>query len=205
MREPEEPEDWKIRSFRRSRTQEKLEIDPKRTQKRPKCPNSEFKAALPLWVTPKALNIEFDSGFEGDYMAVISFSFTSIKAEHTKAEGGKIKVSNNVQITSVEPSDINFADTTKSGVKFEFEYKSSFEPKLGKIELKGNLIFLHDADKVKSVLEVWKKDKKVIPDVASEVINNVLNRSNVQALIMARDVNLPSPVPMPKMRVDEQK
>jgi hypothetical protein len=135
-------------------------------------------------------------------MAVISFSFTSIHANHDKPGKGKIKVSNNVSITTVDPADINFGDASKGGVKFGFEFKSNYEPKLGSIVLKGKLIYLNDTDKVKKIFDMWKKEKKVPPEAAGEVINNILNRCNVEALIMSRDVGLPSPIPLPKMQVE---
>lgn len=137
-------------------------------------------------------------------MAIISFNFTTVHAELTKSASGKIKIGNNVGITSAEKADINFADTSKGGIRFGFEYKSSYEPNIGHVLLKGTVIYLHDADKVKGVLETWKKDKKVSPEVGREVIDAVLQRSNVEALIVSRDVGLPSPIPLPKVQVKEK-
>ena len=132
-------------------------------------------------------------------MAVISFNFTKVIAEQSKPVTGKIKIGNNVKIDSAESADINFGGSSKAGIRFGFEYKSTYQPEIGGITLKGNLIYLQDTDKVKKVLDTWKKDKKVVPEVAKEVLGAVLNRCNIQALILSRDVGLPSPIPLPKV------
>jgi len=36
----------------------------------------------------------------------------------------------------------------------------------------------------------------------SEILNIILTRCNIQALILARDINLPSPIPLPKVKVE---
>lgn len=132
-------------------------------------------------------------------MAVISFSFTSLHAEIKQSVKGRIKIGNNVTINSVDKADINFADASKMGVKVGFEYKSSYDPDIGNVVIKGNVVYLHEAKKVQELLDVWAKDKKIPTDAAKEVMTAVLDRSNIEALILSRDVGLPSPVPLPKV------
>ncbi|RMF06578.1 hypothetical protein D6764_01950 [Candidatus Woesearchaeota archaeon] len=134
-------------------------------------------------------------------MAVISFSFTNLQAQTKKPVRGKISISNGVSITSAEKADINFGDTTKAGIRFGFEYKSTYTPDIGSVVINGRLIFLHDADKVNKVLEEWDKSQKVMPDVAKEIMSTILNRCSVQALVMSRDVGLPPPIPLPKVEL----
>jgi len=132
-------------------------------------------------------------------MAVISFNFTSIHADVIKPVQGKIKIGNNIALTSVEKADINFADTSKGGARIQFEYKSVFDPGIGSVVLKGNVVYLQEADTVKRLLDTWKKDKKVITEAAKEVMTSVLDKASVQALVLSREVGLPSPIPMPKV------
>ena len=40
-------------------------------------------------------------------------------------------------------------------------------------------------------------------EVMAQVINSVLTKSNIQALILSRDVNLPPPIPMPKVNMKQ--
>jgi len=49
---------------------------------------------------------------------------------------------------------------------------------------------------------MWKDQKKVHKDVMTETLNVILDRCNIQALILARDINLPSPIPLPKVKVE---
>ena len=63
------------------------------------------------------------------------------------------------------------------------------------------------ADRVGDVIEVegwdlknWKKNKAVPKDTMNEILNVILMRCNVEALILSRDVNLPPPIPLPKIQ-----
>ena len=46
-----------------------------------------------------------------------------------------------------------------------------------------------------------KKEKKLNKDVAEKIINNILTKCNIQSIILSNTVNLPPPVPMPKVNV----
>jgi hypothetical protein len=36
----------------------------------------------------------------------------------------------------------------------------------------------------------------------SAILNTVLTKCNIEALILSQEVNLPSPIPLPKVKVD---
>ena len=131
-------------------------------------------------------------------MTVVGFTFTKINAEKKAAIKGRIDINNNISIKNVEDAPLSF-DKTKGAVKFSFVYTSKFEPKIGNVELEGNLVYLQDADIAKKILAEWKKDKKVMPEVMTHIMNNILLKCNVEALFLTRDLNLPSPIPMPKI------
>ena len=86
-------------------------------------------------------------------------------------------------------------------MKFHFEFVANYEPKLGVMSMNGFLTFFDKPEKIKEIVDGWKKDKKVPKDIMSTVLNTVLSRCNVEALIFAREVNLPPPIPLPKIAV----
>ena len=86
-------------------------------------------------------------------------------------------------------------------MKFTFEFTSKYEPKLGTILLGGDVLFLTDSKKSKEILDGWKKDKKVPKEIMAGILNTVLARCNIQALILSQEVNLPPPIPLPKVKV----
>jgi hypothetical protein len=132
-------------------------------------------------------------------MTVIGFSFTKMLAEKKESTKGKVNISNNVSVTDVKDSKITLGTAKQPGLEFVFQFNSKFEPDLGTIELLGNVIYMEKAEKVKEILDSWKKDKKIPPDVLSDIYNTVLAKCNIEALILSRDINLPPPIPLPKV------
>jgi hypothetical protein len=115
---------------------------------------------------------------------------------------GKISINNNVGITNVEETKLDI-NTDKKSLKLTFEFTSSYEPGVAKILLEGEVIYLIDKDKAEDTVKNWKKNKKLDKDVMSQVLNNVLAKCNVEALILSRDMNLPPPMPLPKVGIKE--
>ncbi len=132
-------------------------------------------------------------------MALIGFNFTKINVEKKKATKGGIKITNNIHFTDIKEAKVNFMDK-KTALNVEFVFTCKFEPGVGLIELKGNAIELLEDDKTKEALDKWKKDKKLPTDVAQKILNSLLNKCYVESLILSNSMNLPSPVPLPKIK-----
>ena len=45
----------------------------------------------------------------------------------------------------------------------------------------------------------WKKNKAIPKEAMTAVINTALTKCNIQALILSQQVNLPPPIPLPKV------
>jgi hypothetical protein len=131
-------------------------------------------------------------------MAVIGFNFTKILIERKGPVKGKVNINNNVGITSVEetPLDINSA---KKALKLEFQFTSTYEPNVGNIEMTGEVIYLLDQEKAEEAVKSWKKNKKLDKEMMTQALNNILAKCNIEALILSKDMNLPPPIPLPKI------
>jgi hypothetical protein len=137
-------------------------------------------------------------------MTVVGFNFTKISSERMQIAKGKINIKNNITITNVDKTDLAFGSSTEAGLLFNFEFKSSYEPNVGEIIMLGDVLYLTDSKKVKEVLDQWKKDKKIPNEIWSDVLNNALSKCNIQALLLSRDINLPPPIPLPKVGVRQK-
>jgi hypothetical protein len=131
-------------------------------------------------------------------MTVIGFSFTKMLVEKNNPVKGKVSINNNVGIKSLEESKLNI-DSSRRALKLEFEFSSTYEPNIGKIHFDGEVIYLVDKDKAEEAIKNWKKNKKIEKDMMTNVLNNVLVKCNIQALILSKDMNLPPPIPLPKV------
>jgi hypothetical protein len=138
-------------------------------------------------------------------MTIVSFNFTKIEAEKKEGAKGKVNIKNNVTIDKVEEKDLSLGNQKQKVLSFTFEFTSKYEPSYGSIALTGNVLFMEDAKKVKEILDNWKKDKKLPKEVTTKILNVVLNKSNVQALILSEHVNLPPPIPLPRVQLDQPK
>ncbi len=134
-------------------------------------------------------------------MTIIGFNFTKMHIERKAPVAGKISVKNNVAVKDVEKKDFNFGKAAQAGLRFTFEFTVEYEPKIADILLEGEVIDLVDEKRADSIVKEWKKNKKIEPALMTNILNTVLSKSNVQALILSKDLNLPPPIPLPKVNV----
>jgi len=134
-------------------------------------------------------------------MPVVGLQFNKIVVEKLSPVKGKVQVNNNVVIKDVEKTDLAVGSSKQNALKFHFEFSANYEPKIANMVMNGYLTFYDKPEKVKEMVDSWKKDKKLPKEVMSSVLNTVLSRCNVEALLLSREVNLPPPIPLPKVEV----
>ncbi len=132
-------------------------------------------------------------------MTLIGFNFNKMLTEKKNKAVGKINVKNNVIITKIQEAKLNMGTSKQAGVEFTFQFTVDYEPDIAMIEIVGSVVYMGTVDKVKEILDQWTKEKKMPPDVVEEVYNFVLHKCNVQALILARDMQLPAHIQLPKV------
>jgi len=133
-------------------------------------------------------------------MRIIGFDLNKINIERTGNVKGEIKINNNVAIKEIDKIAVPIKRENQEGLRFGFEFTSNYEPKLGHILINGNVVIVEDKKKADDILKKWKKDKKAESDVMAAVLNTVLEKCNIEALILSRDVNLPPSIPLPKVK-----
>jgi len=133
-------------------------------------------------------------------MRIIGFDLNKINIERTGNVKGEIKINNNVAIKEIDKIAVPIKRENQEGLRFGFEFTSNYEPKLGHILINGNVVIVEDKEKAEDILKQWKKDKKAESEVMGSVLNTVLEKCNIEALILSRDVNLPPSIPLPKVK-----
>ena len=132
-------------------------------------------------------------------MSVIGFNFTKIGAQILSKQKGKIQINNNINVREVESQEFS-AEKTRKAVRVAFRYDGLYEPKVAHIQLDGDIILLLPAKEADELIKGWD-EKKVPTKTLTEAMNVVLEKCNIQAIMIARDMNLPSPVPLPKVNM----
>jgi hypothetical protein len=134
-------------------------------------------------------------------LTIVGFNFTRIAATKTTPIKGKFSVKNKVEIKDIVKHDLPLGKSKQSGVRFMFRYESQYEPKIGEIVLEGDLLYLLEEKEAKGILDEWIKNKKIPQAIIGPVLNTILTKANLQALVVSRDVNLPPSVPLPKVQM----
>lgn len=132
-------------------------------------------------------------------MTVVGFNFTKILVEKKNPVKGEVNIKNNVSIEDIKESKVN-VDSKKKALNISFKYTSKYNPDIAEIEIQGNTTYLADKDMAKEMMNKWKKEKKIKGDHLKAVMNHVLGRCNVEAVTLSKDVSLPAPIPLPKMK-----
>jgi hypothetical protein len=134
-------------------------------------------------------------------MPVITVTYSKLLVQRLGEPKGKISINNNVTIKEITKSEIALGTYKQNALRFQFEFTTKYEPDYAEILLAGDLIYLvGPTESVDAIIKDWKKDKSTPKDITTEVVNNILTRCNIQALILSREMNLPSPIPLPKMQ-----
>ncbi len=134
---------------------------------------------------------------------IIGFSFKKIHIEKMNQPSGKIDIDNNAFITDVQESDFPIGKQKQKGITFIFEFTSKYKPEIGELLFTGEVLYLGEPKANEEILKAWKKNKSMSKDIMAEVMDTVLIRCNIEALILSRDINLPPPVPLPKVKREE--
>ena len=123
------------------------------------------------------------------------FKFSKVDSQVLGMLEGEISVTNNVAIKNLEKNG--------SGLKLTFDYKTKYVQKgteFAFIVFSGEVEF--SDTKVDSHLEEWKKAKKLPSEVMSPVLNFILGKSNLESLKLSQVLGLPSPIPLPEVKVE---
>jgi hypothetical protein len=136
---------------------------------------------------------------------IVGMNFTKLVGEKTGNPTGKININNNVSIKRVEEADISLGKDKKGVMKIIFEFTAKYLPNVGSMTFEGELLFMGDPKINKELITLWKKDKKLPKELMNKLLNSILSKCNIKALILSQELNLPSPIPLPKVQIDPAK
>ncbi len=134
-------------------------------------------------------------------MTILGFNYDKLNVEKKEEEikkGSDFKVTYNVNIKDMQDYELKLQDKQKA-LKFLFEFSIKYTPQIGSLDMGGNIIYAEDKDKIKEIKKHWDEKKDVPDDIKTQLINLIFRRSNIKALLLAQEVNLPSHIPMPKI------
>jgi hypothetical protein len=130
-------------------------------------------------------------------MAVRDVEFISVEGRRfTKRREvvGQVKIDTNSTVTSV-----NEVSTREADVDFRIAISYG---SLGVLKIEGRLIFEGDAP---TLAREWRDKHSMPTEMANEIHTAILHSCIPETVILARDLGLPPPIPLPKVNIQEQK
>ena len=106
---------------------------------------------------------------------------------------GQIRIDHNSTVTMVreiQPDQANI----------EFRYTAAYGP-VGVIRMEGNLVYQCEAAQL---TKQWQTTNQLPPESAQEIHNAVMRACVPQAVGIARDIQLPPPIPLPSVNFKQQ-
>lgn len=136
-------------------------------------------------------------------MTIIGFNFTKLSAEKENPVQGKISINRSCNPTGVKEVDLG---SGQKGLRYTFDFSCEYNPDIATLAFSGNLTEMISDDETEKILAQWGKDKTMPVDSLERVMNAILNRCHIEALIIAKELNIPPPFNLPKVRIkDDQK
>lgn len=138
-------------------------------------------------------------------MGIVGFSFTKMVGERLEKAVGQININNNIKITHIEEADLSVTAADQKGLKFSFRFTVHYDPKVANLTFDGEIVSLQTKERADAILKRWSDEQRVGPEVSVDILNAALARCNVQSILMAQELSLPSPVPLPKVQPPQEK
>jgi hypothetical protein len=130
-------------------------------------------------------------------MTVHDVEFISVEGRRftkRKEVVGQVKIDTNSTVTSVNEVSPREADV-------DFRIAISYGS-LGVLKIEGRLIFEGDAP---ALAREWREKHSMPTEMANEIHTAILHACIPETVLLARDLGLPPPIPLPKVNIQEQK
>ncbi len=137
-------------------------------------------------------------------MKIAGFNFKKISVERLDGKKENIKINTKIDIPVIKSLKPEFLKTKDELLQIDFTYVVDYEPNFAKIEFIGNLIVALDSKTAKEILKNWKK-KEMPDELRLSLFNIILRKSNIKALELEDEMNLPLHIPFPPLRIDHKK
>ena len=128
---------------------------------------------------------------------IINYLITKVdaKREDVIPPETQMGISNNITVLDVEKDD------KFKVLKFQFRFDAKFNggssEELGHIVIEGFIV--HTSDDIEKIYNKWQDEKILDDSITEEVLQTSLNISIIEAMSLAKMLQLPSILPLPKV------
>ncbi|MCW8966376.1 MAG: hypothetical protein OQK82_06795 [Candidatus Pacearchaeota archaeon] len=132
-------------------------------------------------------------------MRIVGFNFNKINIEKFSDKLNNLNIKTNIDVADINSIENKLLKTENKLIVVKFIYNVDYTPNFAKIELSGSVMFEVNEKKSKEIVEGWKK-KQIPEDFKLTLFNVILRKSNVKALQLEDDMNLPLHISLPSLK-----
>jgi len=133
----------------------------------------------------------------------MGFNFTKISVEKFSDKAEDLKLTTNINIEDLKEVKTASFKIKEEIIAVKFMYSINYEPQYAKIEMVGNVVFGVEPKQAREILKQWK-DKKTPEEFRMVLFNTILRKTNIKALQLEEEMNLPLHMSMPSLKPQEK-
>ncbi|MHA1659080.1 MAG: hypothetical protein ACTSUT_08175 [Promethearchaeota archaeon] len=137
-------------------------------------------------------------------MRLVGFNFNKINIEKSSDNFKDLKINTNIHISDIKEIQQDLFKSKEEFLGIDFEFTIDYQQDIAKLEFKGKILIAIEQKKAKEILKNWK-DKKIDEDFKIVIFNIILKKSNIKAIQLEDDMNLPTHITLPTIRKKENK
>lgn len=131
-------------------------------------------------------------------MKLVGFNFNKISIEKFSERPKDLKINTKMDISEIKNVKSDILKTKEEILTVSFSYVIDYEPSFVKINFEGKVIIAVESKKAKGIIKEWKS-KKISEDLQNPLFNIILTKSNIKALQLEEEMNLPHHIPLPSL------
>ena len=131
---------------------------------------------------------------------LLAFHLTKTLAQRNEDFDGELKITPNMNLSSIEKEKIEAIKQDVLKIKFNFSIDYG---DLGKVEADGTMMLQVDSKTLKETLSSWKK-KSIDPQFQLMVLNIIMQKASLKALQLEEEIGLPPHIQLPRLQLGEK-
>jgi hypothetical protein len=136
-------------------------------------------------------------------MRFIGFNFNKISVEKFLDKVENLKIDTKIDVSEIKTIKSSFFKTKEELIGIKFNYAVNYNPDFAKIEFTGTIVFAFESKMAKEILSQWE-DKQMPEDFKIALFNIILRKSNLKALELEDELNLPLHIPLPSVKTQKK-
>lgn len=141
-------------------------------------------------------------------MTIAGFNLKKILVERKSNLQGELKINTKMDLIDLKKEEVKLMQA-KDIINFNFQFSIQYfavknQAEVAEITFNGDVIYVADPKDSKKIMDEWK-NKKIDENIKTQVLNTILLKCNLKALLLEDELGLPPHLPLPRFKSEEKK